>query len=129
MRAGVRNLLIVSALALALLAVIRYLYPKNYQGNHEGLAGSDSFTLYYADWCPHCKTVKPIFADWSKKGTIDVGGKTVFVSMVEASDPKSKNPNVKGFPTMLLEKGDGSVVEFSGDRTPAGWESWLKQNV
>ena len=31
---------------------------------YEGFSSGNTFTLYYADWCPHCKTVKPAFESW-----------------------------------------------------------------
>ena len=96
----------------------------------EGFQGGDaSFTLYYADWCPHCKTVKPVFADWSKAGSVQINGKSVTTKMVEESQNTDKSVPVKGYPTFLLKKSDGSYVEFSGDRSPSGWESWLAQNL
>ena len=96
----------------------------------EGFAdGANTFTLYYADWCPHCKTVKPVFADWSKKGSVTINGQQVKTTMVEESSNTDKSAPVKGYPTMLLKKSDGSYVEFSGDRSPSGWESWLSQNI
>lgn len=119
-----------AALALmVLLAVVYRIRPA--EGFAGGAAGADSFTLYYADWCPHCKTVKPIFKDWSKKGSVNINGKPVFLTMVEADTDaeKLKGKPVKGFPTFLLEKADGKFVEFEGERTPAGWESWLASNL
>lgn len=119
-----------AALALMiLLAVVYRIKPEGFVGG--GGAGTDTFTLYYADWCPHCKTVKPIFKDWSKKGSVTINGKPVFLSMVEADTDaeKLKGKPVKGFPTFLLEKSNGKFVEFDGERTPSGWESWLASNL
>jgi len=97
----------------------------------EGFSGGSSFTLYYADWCPHCKSIKPVFSQWSSKKTMEVNGSTVSLNMVEAdTDPdKIKAANVKGFPTFVLKKADGTSMEFNGDRSPSGWERWLKQNA
>jgi len=93
--------------------------------------GTDSFTFYYADWCPHCKTVKPVFQKWSEQKSISVGSKTVFLNMVEADqNPEQiKKMNVKGFPTFMLQRANGSTQEFDGDRTPDGWKSWLEANL
>jgi thiol-disulfide isomerase/thioredoxin len=33
--------------------------------------------MYYVDWCPHCKTAKPIFTDFMGSGTVTVNGKPV----------------------------------------------------
>lgn len=112
---------------LLVVAVILFWFLRS---RTEGFdSGANTFTLYYADWCPHCKTVKPVFADWSKNGSVQVKGQTVFTTMVEEASIKDKSVPVKGYPTMLLKKADGSYVEFSGDRSPQGWESWLAQNV
>ncbi len=97
----------------------------------EGFAdNADKFVMYYADWCPHCKTVKPIWAEWSKKGSIQINGKTVFLDKVEESEKeKAAGKPVKGFPTFLLEKAGGKIVEYEGPRTVSGWEAFLKKNM
>ena len=119
--------LLVGGAVVLLLALVWY-FRGSVFGN-EGFAGGDapSFTLYYADWCPHCKDVAPVFKEWAKNGTVNVGGKTVFVSAVEEkSIPADMKEKVKGFPTFIFSKG-GSTVEYSGSRDAAGWEAFIKQ--
>lgn len=129
MRSTTKKVLYVAAAILALLLVLRWL--RQTPMSYEGYAGADSFTFYYADWCPHCKSVKPVFQEWSASKSVTVGSKTVMLNMVEADqDPEAiKAKNVKGFPTFLLERADGSTKEFDGERTPAGWKSWLEANL
>lgn len=117
-------LLLAGALVLALILL-------RYTGAQEGFeSGVDKFVMYYADWCPHCKTVKPIFKDWSKKGSIQINGKPVFLEMVEEKEKeKAAGKPVRGYPTFLLEKADGKIKEYEGERGPAGWEGWLKKNM
>lgn len=117
---------------VALLLLLGIIYSQMPHSRMDGFtSGVDVFTLYYADWCPHCQAVKPAFKTWSNKGSIIVNGKTVFLSMVEAdSNPdKMVGKPVKGYPTFLLEKADGSFKEFEGERSPSGWEAWLKSVV
>jgi thiol-disulfide isomerase/thioredoxin len=97
----------------------------------QGFAGgADSFTMYYADWCPHCKAVKPQFSNFAAKGAIDIKGKPVFVKMVEEQQiDKSKNLPIDGYPTFLLEKADGSKLVYEGERTAEGWKAFLEKNV
>jgi len=116
------------AAAFLAVVVLAYYFAPMWR---EGFSGGASFTLYYADWCPHCKSIKPVFSEWSSKKTMEVNGKTVSLEMVEADTDKAKvqAANVKGFPTFMLKKADGTSVEFSGDRSPSGWESWLSQNL
>ena len=129
MRSSTKYFLILLAAAAVLLLVA--VVGKPAEGFSGGGAGVDTFTLYYADWCPHCQTVKPTFKSWSSAGSTKIGGKTVFLQMVEAdtNPEKLKGKPVKGYPTFLLEKADGQFKEFDGDRTPAGWAQWLAKNV
>jgi thiol-disulfide isomerase/thioredoxin len=118
--------------AAAVVLIILFMYRRSIMslfGAREGFtdANSPSFTMYYADWCPHCKTSKPVFSDWSKSGSITVNGQPVALAMVEESQ-KADDAPVKGYPTFIMKKG-GQYTEYSGDRSPAGWEAWLKQNL
>ena len=128
-----RYTLIVGVVA-AILLLLGVIYSQRIGVRIDGFAsgaGADTFTLYYADWCPHCQAVKPAYKNWSSKGSTTVKGKTVFLEMVEAdtNPEKLKGKPVKGYPTFLLEKADGSFKEFDGERTPAGWQQWLAQNL
>ena len=112
---------------IALLFMKYYIVKDSYDGFQ---AGVDTFTMYYASWCPHCKDVKPIFKSWgSDKGSIQVNGKTVFVKLVEEQEMKSDDPNkgiVRGYPTFILNRaGNAQGIEFDGERSPEGWAGWL----
>ena len=91
----------------------------------------NTFTLYYADWCPHCQTVKPEFTELVNKGAIEVGGKKCEIRMIDAAkNPEAaKGKPVRGFPTFLLETTDGKVVEYQGERNTDGWMSFINQNL
>jgi thiol-disulfide isomerase/thioredoxin len=116
---------------LALLGVIRY-------GSEGFISGFDTagappvgeFVMYYADWCPHCQSVKPDWKDFGKNGYVTVNGKNVKVGMVEESEKdKMAGKNVKGFPTFLFSTTEGQSIEYSGPRTKDSWFDFLAQNV
>lgn len=116
---------------IGLLVLLRFIQTSK-EGFTNDIAGAaDTFTLYYADWCPHCKTIKPAFKEWSKNGFVTVAGKNVKVRMVE----QSENPEeiaakgVKGFPSFILETAQGKTVEFQGDRTPASYLKFLEEQL
>jgi len=113
---------------IAALVVIS-LYNRDVIQGFLGSSG-DSFTMYYVDWCPHCKSAKPIFTDFMGSGTVTVNGKPVKCTMVNAeTNPEAvKDLNVKGYPSFLLNT-QGKVVEFNGPRTADGFMDFLKQNV
>jgi len=117
---------------VALLVLLRVIYAstEGFTGGSATSTGSgDSFTLYYAEWCPHCKAVKPAFAEWAKNGFVSVGGKNVAVSMVEPEkEPeKAKGKSIKGYPTFILETADGQAFDYEGERTPAGYQKFLEE--
>lgn len=122
------RILIAAAIVVAILVVLSLV--NNMDGFADGgsAASAPTFTMYYADWCPHCVKVKPSFKKFSENGSVTVKGKTVFVSMVEEKEITS-DVKVKGFPTFVLKKADGTTVESDADRTPDGWKSWLGENV
>lgn len=119
-------------LGVTILLVVVALYNRNIiQGFASGSSSSDtSFTMYYVDWCPHCKSVKPIFSEFMGNGSVLVNGKTVKCKMVNAeADPDAmKGVNVKGYPSFLLNN-QGKLVEFNGERNADGFMSFLNQNL
>jgi thiol-disulfide isomerase/thioredoxin len=124
-----KTIALFTVLIVALLLLGFYGSPK--EGFQSGSEDA-TFTLYYADWCPHCKSIKPEFSSFSNNGsgTIKINGKVVGLHMVEADKDaeKAKGKPVKGYPTFLLEK-NGQFTEFSGERNAAGWKKFLEDNM
>jgi thiol-disulfide isomerase/thioredoxin len=104
---------------------------EGFQGGSSSSPDMNTFTMYYADWCPHCRTVKPDFGELVKKGAINVGSKKCLIRMVNAdeSPEELKKKNVQGFPTFLLETTDGQTVEYQGARTTEGWMKFLNEKL
>jgi thiol:disulfide interchange protein len=97
--------------------------------------------LFYADWCGHCKMIKPIY-----KTFIDKNNKNVIikaVDMTENSNPSisnlSKMLNIEGFPTIISFDKEGNIFSnFNGRRTLDNLEkyainvgdyNYLKNNI
>lgn len=116
---------------IGLLVLLRFIQSSK-EGFTNDIAGAaDTFTMYYAEWCPHCKTVKPAFKEWAKNGFVTAAGKNVKVRMVE----QGENPQevaakgVKGFPTFMLQTASGKTVEFQGERTPEAYLQFLEEQL
>lgn len=121
---------LISLIILVVMALI-FLYLSS-NGTSEGFAGADGgvFTLYYADWCPHCKTIKPLFEQFMGSGSVSVNGKSVQCKMVEEKQiQKGVDPDIKGYPSLLYSDAAGKIVEFSGPRTSDGFMQFLKQQI
>jgi len=72
------------------------------------------FLEAYAPWCGHCKRLEPIWMELGKA----FNKEDVIIAKVDATaNDLPKALNVKGFPTLMLFKGDGSLPEvYSGGR-------------
>lgn len=131
------KLILLAVVVLAILGLVVFYgygisFGRGFQGFQTGPAPAmNSFTMYYADWCPHCKSIKPEFTEFSNRGSIEVGGKKCEIRMIDAAkEPEAaKGKPVKGFPTFLLETTDGKIVEYQGERNTEGWMSFINTNL
>lgn len=96
-----------------------------------GAPSVPTFTMFYADWCGHCKKAKPDFEQFMGDGTVSFGDKTVKVEMVNADSgsPKLEKFQVKGYPTFCLQTPDGTITEYKGKREPEGYLEFLNQKL
>jgi len=95
----------------------------------EGFSSDATFYMFGVDWCPHCVSTKPEFAALGPTQTI--GGKTVQCVLVdpEKEPEKAKGFEIDGYPTLLLQKSDGSTTKYAGPRTTDGFLEFLKKSI
>lgn len=91
---------------------------KNYVPNNEfdtkGAIESVDIYFFYTTWCPHCKTAKPVWAEFKKEMTDQtVNGVTLnfFEVDCDKDTATAEKFNVKGFPTIKLMKGN-KIIEY-----------------
>jgi thiol-disulfide isomerase/thioredoxin len=116
--------------ALLLIAIIGYFVnPKSISGFED--AGGARLCMVYANWCPHCSSIKDEMKQLSKD--IDAGqeprlkGKNCKFEMYEEkenADKIAELPPVKGYPTFFYLKG-GNVTEYKGGRDRDSIVSYL----
>ena len=98
-----------AAAAIVLYNVLPHWFPSSLPRN--------SFTLYYADWCPHCSA---IMGDWD---AFTYGN--VNIRKVEAASNNEYKPS-SGFPTFVYTSPSGWSLVYKGARTPAAWAAFLR---
>jgi len=85
--------------------------PDGIGGNDENVA---QLFLFKVDWCPHCKSAKPIFDEVENelKGDL-INGYTVTFTTVdcEAEPDMADKFKIEGYPTIKLVK-DGQIIEY-----------------
>ncbi|MCJ7800740.1 MAG: protein disulfide isomerase family protein [Candidatus Marinimicrobia bacterium] len=112
---------------LAALYYFYYLSPQinaKYKPNSEHVASGSQeskdaeLLFFYADWCPHCKTAKPIWNDLKAEyENKTINGYRVVFTEVNCSEETAEvdrmmnQYNVEGYPTIKLIK-DGQVIEY-----------------
>jgi thiol-disulfide isomerase/thioredoxin len=99
-------------ISIAAVALIIWAMPKWF---NSGLP-PNTFTMYYADWCPHCKRVMPEFSKFVFNGI-----------QVRAVEQQQNNEyKVKGYPTFVYTNNSGWSLEFNGGRNSGAWANFLK---
>jgi len=123
-------MIIVAVILFALLAGFYYFYyvapqmKAKYHANSEQVpigtnAGNTAELLFFfADWCPHCKTAKPIWNDLkSEYENKTINGYKVIFTEINCSEETAEvekmmnQYNVEGYPTIKLLK-DGQIIEY-----------------
>ena len=121
---------------LAVLAVGAYWLYKNYIAKRlaletfaeDGNVGTLTCTMYYVDWCPHCKDAKP---EWEKlkqsfHGKM-LGKKKVLIASVDCEKfPEvAKQQNIGGYPTFKFQL-DGKDLDFNGERKYDAFKKYVE---
>jgi thiol-disulfide isomerase/thioredoxin len=85
--------------------------------------------MYYADWCPHCVSAKPEFAQLKDKQVIN--GKTVKMHMINAETQADQVlEKVSGYPTIRLYDSKKALIdEYGKERTYDGFMGYLETKI
>ena len=122
--------IIIATIIFIIIAVYFYYYytgsKLKYKPNNEGKTDDNSSTsnkqaellFFYADWCPHCKTAKPIWNDLkSEYQNKTINGYHIIFTEINCANESAETEkmmdkySVEGFPTIKLIK-DGQVIEY-----------------
>lgn len=94
----------------------------NGSGSGQGSSGQGSkdaeLMLFYVDWCPHCKTAKPLWDELkSEYENKKINGYTILFSEINCTNETPEIESlinkfkIEGYPTIKLLK-DGNIVEY-----------------
>lgn len=97
---------------------VLHLTAENYESTLSKI--SNALVMFYAKWCGHCKTIKPVFALAAKTlkegDDANIGVFAAIEKTEESTEIFSKN-DVKGFPTFIHMKfGEPSGIEYKHGR-------------
>jgi thiol-disulfide isomerase/thioredoxin len=85
----------------------------------------DRLVMYYTEWCGYSQQFKPIWQRFLQEVQPDV-----ITEAVECDQNKElcKARGVKGYPTVILHKSNGTNVEFTGPRSVEGLNDFLRRH-
>jgi thiol-disulfide isomerase/thioredoxin len=127
-----KTILLVLAVIAVLAVVGLIVLGKTKQGFQNPSPPSvPTFTMFFAEWCGHCKKAKPGFVEFMSNGELQVGSKKVKIDMIDADsgNEKLKRMDVKGYPTFMLELPSGEVKEYKGKRDVDGYLKFLSEEL
>tara|TARA_Y100000591_G_scaffold324886_1_gene344989 strand:+ start:25 stop:444 length:420 start_codon:yes stop_codon:yes gene_type:complete len=85
----------------------------------------ETFILYYVEWCPHCKVVKP---HWDKlEKDADLNHINIKKINCEENEEEVEKNNIEGFPTILHTR-NGKVKPYEGQREYDDFKQYLLLN-
>ena len=109
-------------------------YSPNREKTHNDSGGNGKtaeLMLFSANWCPHCKTAKPVWTELSSDYEDKmINGYRIIFTNVDCSEETGEverlmdKYKVEGFPTIKLIK-DGQVYDFDAKPTRAALEQFL----
>tara|TARA_B100000401_G_scaffold410320_1_gene328330 strand:+ start:379 stop:801 length:423 start_codon:yes stop_codon:yes gene_type:complete len=99
-----------------------FLSMNNNKKKISGGNNSTTFILYYVDWCPHCKTVKP---EWEKlENDKSLENVTIKKINCEENEKAAIENNIEGFPTILFTH-NNKVESYEGGREYSDFKEFL----
>ena len=124
-------IIIGAVILFSILAIVYYFYyvapqaKAKYKANSEHLMKDEQsngknaeLLFFFADWCPHCKTAKPIWNDLKAQyENKTINGYKVIFTEVNCSEETAEveklmnQYNIEGYPTIKLLK-DGQIIEY-----------------
>ena len=111
---------------LGIIVGIIFLNDKKTNKIAGGKKANITFILYYVDWCPHCKTVKP---EWEKLEN-DKSFKNITIKKIncEKDEKAAEENNIEGFPTILFSK-NGKIESYEGGREYGDFKQFLEKKI
>lgn len=120
-------MLLIIFLVFAIGFLINYLMGNKPSDSYEGLENKKVQLFYYwMDGCGHCKNFN---VEWDKFAEINMQNPKLNVLKVQNTDsniPTKHEKLIEGYPTVLLEKKNGEIIIYAGDRTETALSDWVK---
>ena len=113
-------------------------YSANNEHTYVSGSGNSSqveLLFFYVDWCPHCKTAKPVWEDLKAEyENKTINGYTIIFNEINCTNESPEiekiinTYKIEGYPTIKLLK-DGQVIEYDAKPTKETLEQFLNTTL
>jgi thiol-disulfide isomerase/thioredoxin len=118
---------------ILIVTLLIYYYYNNYltEGldNNKNQSVSVKVYNFNTEWCGYSVRFQPI---WKQLEDHYLVNKSVEILDIKCDDPvneeKCINYKVEGFPTVILEKSNGNLVEYTGNRSVEDIIKFIESN-
>ena len=134
-------ILIIGLIGVAVYTYLKYISPRlnpEFVPNKEFVKIDSDVTeatlyFFYVDWCPYCKTAKPILEKLKESPESQkINGVSLQIESVDATNDDSgvaafeqqHNVKIEGYPTIYLVKGD-EVIEYDAKVSESSLDEYL----
>jgi protein disulfide-isomerase-like protein len=93
-------------------------------GSAESAEPKRVIVLFWANWCGHCKTLKPI---WDQLAQKYKDHPYIALDQVDCAENEkiADQFKIKGFPTIMKFESQGEPQKYNGDRSPNDLENFI----
>lgn len=77
-----------------------------------------TIALYSVDWCPHCRTMKPVWNQVKSENTAP------WVSFIEIDGDENETPGIDGYPTIRASV-SGKIYQYRGGANYYSLRQWV----
>jgi protein disulfide isomerase len=89
--------------------------------------GKDAMLEFYAPWCGHCQSLKPVYKEL---GTALATEDSVVVGAMDATaNEPPEGIEVQGYPTLIFKKASGETMPYDGERDVESMVAFIKDNA
>ena len=123
--------LLIIVLLMIIISLMNYFSTTQYliEGFDQNTPQNKVFTLYYAEWCGHCKTMMPEWDRFSEK----YPNNCKKIESANITDDMIQKYGANSYPTIvLIEEKDGDEIliqKYEGGRTAQDFEQFMKPYV
>jgi len=123
------NICLVLIVVAGLLFIYYVFFAKKDSNPREKMEGQPEIINYNTDWCGYSQRLEPIWNDFTK----EMGSKypNIKVTNLKCDNPNNKEkcmiPEIEGYPTVILHKGDKKIV-FDDMRTKENLLKFIEEN-